>query len=143
MEKMRTYNLKVLTQQWTPFSKLLSPPKKEKEYEETRALLDQLIDMIGADESHPLATLMYHVGNLVDDYEKNDEELEDLGKKGDAITMLKFLMDQHGLKQADLCDVFGSQGNVSEILRGIRDLNLKHIKKLSKKFGVDVSVFFD
>ncbi|NQU65334.1 MAG: helix-turn-helix domain-containing protein [SAR324 cluster bacterium] len=140
---MKTYDMEALTHIWSPFSKLLSPLENETEFEETRAFLDQLIDMVGGNENHPLASLMYHVGNLVDVYEERDEDLSDLGKKGDAITMLKFLMDQHGLKQVDLSDVFGSQGNASEVLRGKRDLNLKHIKKLSKKFGVDASVFLD
>lgn len=138
---MKTYNLEDLAQQWIPFSKLLSPPKNKKEFKETRLFLDQLIDKVGNDENHPLSSLMYQVGNLVDDFEEKDEDLRDLGKKGDAITLLKFLMDQHGLKQVDLKDIFGSQGNVSEVLRGIRDLNLKHIEKLSKKFGVNISVF--
>lgn len=140
---MKTYNLKELTQQWTPFSKLLSPPRNKRDYDETRALLDQLIDTVGGDEKHPLSTLLYHIGNLVDGYESGDEELKGIGNSGDAITMLKFLMDQHGLKQADLNYIFGSQGNVSEVLNGKRDLNLKHIKKLSKKFSVDASVFLD
>ena len=34
--------------------------------------------------------------------------------------VLKYLMDAQGLKQSDLADIFGSQGNVSQILRGTR-----------------------
>ena len=86
---------------------------------------------------------MYHLGNLIDDFEANDEEIKALGAKRDAISTIRFLMDQNGLKQADLADIFGSQGNVSEALRGIRELNIKHIKRLASRFSVDVSIFID
>jgi len=140
---MKSYNLDRLIREWTPISTILSPIKNKKEVQKARTTLDQLIDAVGNNENHPLASLMYHLGNLIDDYENTDEELSDLGQKGDAISMIKFLMDQHGLNQTDLKDVFGSQGNVSEVLRGIRDLNLKHIKKLAEKFNVDAFVFID
>lgn len=140
---MRTIDMESLSKQWNPISELLSPIKSPADYEDARTLLDQLIDEVGSDESHPLASLLYHLGKLVDDYECSDEELGDIGYKGDAISMIKFLMDQHGLKQMDLKDVFGSQGNVSEVLKGIRALNLKQIKKLAEKFHVDPSVFID
>jgi HTH-type transcriptional regulator/antitoxin HigA len=44
------------------------------------------------------------------------------------------------LKQKDLPEL-GSQGVVSEILSGKRELNLRQIKALSKRFNVPVSVF--
>lgn len=140
---MKDHNIESLSKQWSPVAKLLRPIQNEKDYEEARQLLDQLIDEIGNNENHPLASMMYHLGNIIDDYEKTDEELGSLGKKGDAISVIQFLMDQHGLKQMDLKDVFGSQGNVSEVLRGIRELNLKHVKKLAAKFNVDPAVFID
>jgi len=140
---MKTVDLEILSQQWSPVSELLRPLNNEWDYENKRALLDQLIDAVGTGENHPLATLMYHVGNLIDEFEKANETLNSIGTKGDVISTIKFLMDQHGLKRADLSDVFGSQRNVSEVLRGVRDVNLKHIKKLAAKFNVEPSVFID
>jgi HTH-type transcriptional regulator / antitoxin HigA len=49
-------------------------------------------------------------------------------------------MEEHGLKQADLPEV-GSQGVVSEILSGRRELNLRQIQALAGRFGVDPSAF--
>ncbi len=49
-------------------------------------------------------------------------------------------MDQHGLKQSDLPEV-GSQGVVSEILNGGRELNVRQIKALSSRFGVPAAAF--
>ena len=140
---MKAVNLDILSKQWTPVSDLLSPIQNENDYKEAVSLLDQMIDAVGSNEDHPLATMMYHLGNLINEYEKSDDDLSNLGERGDAISTIKFLMDQHGLKQADLKDVFGSQGNVSEVLRGIRELNLKHIRKLASRFNADPSVFID
>ncbi len=53
---------------------------------------------------------------------------------------LKYLMEEHNLKQSDLTEI-GSQGVVSEILNGKRELNIRQIKSLSKRFGVFSSVF--
>jgi len=49
-------------------------------------------------------------------------------------------MEQHRLTQSDLPEV-GTQGVVSEILRGKRELNVRQIKALSSRFHVQASVF--
>jgi HTH-type transcriptional regulator / antitoxin HigA len=41
----------------------------QREHEETIALLDKLIDEVGQDESHPLASLMAVLGVLIEKYE--------------------------------------------------------------------------
>jgi antitoxin component HigA of HigAB toxin-antitoxin module len=53
-----------------------------------------------------------------------------------------FLMDQPGLKQKDLIDVFGTPSIVSEVMNGKRDLNKAHIERLSKRFHVSPELFF-
>ncbi len=54
--------------------------------------------------------------------------------------VLRFLMGQHGLKQADLPEI-GAQSVVSAILNGKRQLNLRQVSALSKRFGVSAEVF--
>jgi HTH-type transcriptional regulator/antitoxin HigA len=49
-------------------------------------------------------------------------------------------MVEHGFKQSDLTEI-GSQGVVSEILSGKRQLNIRQVKMLSKRFGVSPGVF--
>jgi HTH-type transcriptional regulator/antitoxin HigA len=49
-------------------------------------------------------------------------------------------MEDHGLSQSDLPEV-GSQGVVSEILSGKRDLNVRQIARLAARFGVSPAVF--
>jgi putative endonuclease len=42
----------------------------------------------------------------------------------------------------DLVPIFGSEGIVSEVLHKKRELNKKHIEKLSVRFHVSPAVFF-
>jgi HTH-type transcriptional regulator/antitoxin HigA len=48
---------------------VLYVPHTEQEYQETVNLLDSLIDQVGEDETHPLASLMEVLGVLVEKYE--------------------------------------------------------------------------
>jgi HTH-type transcriptional regulator/antitoxin HigA len=45
-------------------------PHSEEEYCRLVALLDELIDEVGEDETHPLASLMEIVGVLIERYEE-------------------------------------------------------------------------
>ena len=56
--------------------------------------------------------------------------------------LLQFLMEEHGLRQSDLAEV-GSQGVVSEILNGKRELNVRQIRELAKRFHVSPAVFIE
>jgi len=99
-------------------------------------LLDSLIDEVGNSENHPLSSLMETIGSLIETYESQYiNEIE-----GNPIDTLNTLMEEHGLKQSDLPEI-GSQGVVSEILSGKRQLNVRQIKILSKHFKVSPAVF--
>jgi Helix-turn-helix len=56
--------------------------------------------------------------------------------------VLKSLMEEHGLRQSDLPEI-GSQGAVSEILSGARELNVRQLRRLAKRFGVSPAVFIN
>ena len=58
------------------------------------------------------------------------------------LEVLRFLMEQHDLRQKDLVDIFGTASIVSEILSGKRELNKDHIKRLSRRFQVSPELFF-
>ncbi len=61
---------------WREVSKILYLPHSEKEYQEAVRLLDNLIDTIGEDENHPLASLMEVLGILIEKYE--DEHVPEI-----------------------------------------------------------------
>ena len=54
---------------WTPLAGTVFVPHSEEEYSQLVAVLDQLIDEVGEDESHPLASLMEILGVLIEHYE--------------------------------------------------------------------------
>ena len=49
---------------------------RETEYIDVVALLDDLIDQVGEDETHPLASMMEVLGVLIEKYE--DDHVEEL-----------------------------------------------------------------
>ena len=121
---------------WSNIQNIFSVPHNEKDYNRLVQLLDGLIDEVGDDESHPLASLMETLGSLIESYEaRNIPEIE-----GNPIDTLNALMEEHGLNQSDLVEI-GSQGIISEILSGKRQLNVRQIKLLSKRFNVSSVVF--
>ncbi|MGI9107921.1 MAG: hypothetical protein ACR2G4_16930 [Pyrinomonadaceae bacterium] len=61
---------------WSALAGSVFVPHTEQEYRQLVALLDGLIDEIGEDESHPLASLMEIVGVLIEKYE--DEHVPEL-----------------------------------------------------------------
>jgi HTH-type transcriptional regulator/antitoxin HigA len=71
MERMTMQNLDVskTTSAWSSLAGTVFVPHSEKEYHQLVALLDILIDEVGEDESHPLASLMEIVGVLIQNYE--------------------------------------------------------------------------
>ena len=75
---------------------------------------------------------------LIEDFEAQRYKLP----RAKAVEVLRFLMDQHGLKQKDLVDVFGTRSIVSEVLSGKRKLNREHIQRLSERFHVSPAAFF-
>ena len=128
--------LKEIAKIWPDIQPIFSVPHNEKDYNRLVKLLDILIDEVGNNENHPLTSLMETIGSLIEIYESQDvNEIE-----GDPIDTLNVLMVEHGLKQSDLAEI-GSQGVVSEILSGKRQLNVRQIKMLSKRFRVSPAVF--
>ena len=75
---------------------------------------------------------------LIEDYEEKHYRLP----QATPLEMIRFLMDQQGLKQKDLAEVFGTPSIVSEVLNGKRELNKEHISRLSARFQVSPELFF-
>lgn len=132
--------MNTLTQQavahWQFVAPVLTEPTNKAEFEALITTLDELLDITGDDESHPLMGLVDRVGDLVSAYEQVHYPMPE----GDGCNVLAFLMEQHGLTQSDLPDV-ASQSVISEILSGKRQLNANHIRALCKRFGVSADTF--
>jgi HTH-type transcriptional regulator/antitoxin HigA len=55
--------------------------------------------------------------------------------------MVKHLMEQRGLKQADLVPVLGSRAQVSDLVNGKRGISKAQVKLLAEYFGVSAELF--
>lgn len=131
-------NLKKLLPAWEQFRSAtdIGPIRDEAHYAHMTQLLEALLEETGSNEQHPLMGLVDIVGDLIEDYETAHHPTP----QATGLEALRFLMQQHGLKQSDLPEV-GSQGVVSEILAGKRELNVRQIKALSEKFKVSTATF--
>lgn len=128
--------LENISKLWPTIKTVFSVPHSEEEYLALVETLDSIVDEVGDDENHKLAPVMETIGNLIENYEEREYKINEAS----PIDALKYLMQEHGLKQSDLKEI-GSQGVVSEVLSGKRLLNLEQIKKISGRFHVSPLVF--
>lgn len=130
--------INTVLEHWQYVAPALIAPQTTADYEALVEALDMVLDAGGVEETHALASLADRIGDLIAQYE--EEHLPAIPATG--MDALKFLMESHGLGQGDLPEV-ASQGVISELLRGKRELNLRQIKALSIRFKVPVGVFID
>ena len=126
---------KELQTNWSSISPLLVIHNEE-ELDSAINHLNQLLDEIGDNEDHPLYSLLDTLGTLINVYEQEHYPISDVS----SLEVLQYLMEEHDLTQSDLPEV-GSQGVVSEILNGKRELNIRQIRALAEKFNVSAAVF--
>ena len=63
---------------WPMLSPSIFVPHVESEYQQLVVMLDNLIDVVGENENHPLASLMDIISVLIEKYE--DEHIPELGE---------------------------------------------------------------
>ncbi len=107
-----------------------------REYDTAVAQLNALVDEIGDNPRDPRYRFIETLSVLIEAYDAEHHPIPDTS----GVEMLKFLMEQHGLSQSDLREI-GSQGVVSEVLRGKRELNVRQIEKLAERFHVSPAAF--
>jgi HTH-type transcriptional regulator/antitoxin HigA len=131
-------NVKHLLSVWEQFRAAtdITPIRDEAHYARMTEMLQALLGETQGEETHPAMGLVDIVGDLIEDYEAKQHPLPEVT----GVQALKFLMEQHGLKQSDLSEI-GSQGVVSEILTGKRELNIRQVRALSERFGVSAATF--
>ena len=129
-------NFNELSNQWQTIASILTVPNTETEYDRLVEFLDSLLDEVGEEESHPLASLVDTIGTLIETYDAEHHPFSE----GDPIEALNFLMAENNLTQSDLPEI-GSQGVVSEILSRKRKLNIRQVQALSERFGLSPATF--
>lgn len=74
---------------------------------------------------------------LVKDYDDKHYQLPEL----DALEVIKYKMQEMGIKNKDLEPIIGSKGHVSAVLSGKREITLKMAQKLKNYFSIPADVF--
>lgn len=110
--------------------------RSEADYDRAVERLNELLDEIGDNEAHPLYSFLDTLGTMIHAWEEKHFPEPDVS----GAEMLRYLMEEHELTQSDLPEI-GSQGVVSEILNGKRELNVRHIRALAARFHVSPAVF--
>ncbi|NBB10955.1 type II toxin-antitoxin system HigA family antitoxin [Pseudomonas sp. SLFW] len=128
--------IKHATEHWHHVAPLLNKPETEDEYDLLVSGLDELLEIIGEDEGHPLNRLAILIGDAIEAYDHENRPMP----VASGVEALRYLMREHGLNQGDVPEV-GTQSVISEILSGKRQLNLRQVRQLADRFGVPVEVF--
>lgn len=133
-------NLNDLQYAWQQVSQAahIAPIRDDAHYTEMVQLADTLVDAIGPAKQHPLLDLLDIVSELIRVYDAEHFVVPEASPR----MVLRFLMEQHGLSQAELPEV-GNQSVVSMILSGTRQLNVRQIQALSERFHVSPNVFIE
>ena len=133
-----TVELNTIAPAWKALQRAakLGPIRNKAHYAEMTRLSDSLVDEIGSNSEHPLNNLLYIVGDLIRAYDEKNHNIPN----ATPAEVIAFLMEQHGLRQADLPEI-GAQSVVSAVLNGQRALNTRQIKGLCSRFGVPAEVF--
>lgn len=127
-----------ILQAWMPFKALVGVTSvhTEADYAQARATLEKLLDEVGNDETHPLAEVLDYLADQVKAFEDEHCQIPPAAPN----EVLRFLMDQHGLKQEDLSDC-APQGRISDILGGKRAISKEIAKRLAQRFNVRADLF--
>lgn len=75
---------------------------------------------------------------LIEDFE---EKAYPMGETSNPQVALRELMREHELKQTDMVDIFGSQGVVSQVLNGKREISKAQARRLSERFRLPIDIF--
>lgn len=108
----------------------------EKEHERMLAEVEKLMDK-GERRTREEDAALDLMVRLIQDYEEEHHPLLDPS----PTEMLAYLMEQRGLKQADLVPILKSRGYVSDVLNGKRAISKALAKQLAGFFNVSANLF--
>ena len=132
-------NLQDISAHWVALHETLglgAPIANEAQYEKTLAFVEAVFDDVAADSAHPLDGLVDLLADRIREYEDRVHPWPDTSTPA---TLLASLMEEHGLKQSDLPEI-GAQSVVSAVLAGKRQLNLRQVKALARRFAVPLEL---
>jgi len=123
---------------WMPFKQLIGVTSvhSAEDYAQASATIAALLDEVGDNENHPLAEVLDYLADQVKAYEDENFQIP----QAQPSEVLRFLMEQHDLKQDDLGDC-APQNRISDMLSGKRAISKEIAKRLAQRFHVRADVF--
>ncbi len=107
----------------------MKPIRTEQDYQEALKRVEQIFDARpGTPEGDELEITV----TLIEKYEEKYYPVA----PPDPVEAVKFYMEQKGLKNVDIADLFGGANRVSEFLNRKRNLTLNLAKKLHHQLGI-------
>lgn len=135
----------VLTLSCAKYGKLLSkvmpkPIETDAEFDHFVSVMEALSRAIARKEASPEEKVLHSLlSTLVREYDDRVHPLP----TGDPIRILRYLMEQPGLRPVDLVPIFGARSITSLVLNGKRELSKTHIRKLAELFHVSPALFLE
>ncbi len=109
----------------------IKPIKTEADYE---AALARVMELMDAKTDTPEGDELDILGTLVEAYESKNFAID----KPNPVEVIRFRMEQYGLKDKDLIPYLGRSGRVSEVLSYRRKLTLTMIRKLHAGLNIPI-----
>jgi len=107
----------------------IKPIRTEQDYELALKRVESLMDAeFGTEDFDELEVLT----TLIESYEAKHYTID----TPDPIEAIKFRMEQEGLRQKDLVDIFGNKVRVSEVLNKKRRLTLDMIRNINRDLHI-------
>ena len=107
----------------------IKPIKTKQDYENALKRVEELLDAtVESKEFDELEVL----STLIEAYEAKNYKID----APDPIEAIKFRMEQEGLKQKDIANLFGNKVRVSEVLNKKRKLTLNMIRNIHESLKI-------
>ena len=113
------------------------PIRTEAENDRALAVVDRLMSKGERNMTREETALLELLVGLIERFEEQAYLIPD----APGYRVLRTLMENRSVKQADLLPIFGSRGIVSEVFNGKRAISKTQAKKLAEFFGISPAVF--
>lgn len=113
----------------------IKPIKSEEDYE---FALKRIEEIWSAPDNTPESDELEILITLVEKYESIHYPLFE--NDVDPISIIKYTLEEKGLKQKDLIPLMGSKSNVSNVLNKRRSLTLEMVKSLHAHLGIPLQL---
>jgi HTH-type transcriptional regulator/antitoxin HigA len=115
------------------------PPVKPHNAQELREMTE-LMESLAMNETPQSPAMERFIETLTALILQYEEEIEPDPERSPA-GVLRYLMEERGLRQVDLVPILGSKSYVSQVLSGHRPIGKAAAVKLAEFFGVSVGSF--